>query len=121
MTRTDSPLRGGRRGVFLVQAMVLVMILAIVAAGMLWLNFGRHVLISRANAAESDQQLAAAVQGQVMACLDGSTYGSADCSQGTLDGLLKACSIPATIGGKTWSISTNNQPGSCQFNITIND
>jgi hypothetical protein len=114
-------MRGGRRGVFLVQAMVLVMILAIVAAGMLWLSFGRHVLISRANAAESDQQLAAGVQSQVQACLDGTTYGSTDCSQGTLNNLLSNCGLPATIGGKTWSASTNNQPGSCTFNITIND
>jgi hypothetical protein len=119
MTRTEPRRRGSRRGIFLVQTMVLVLILAIVATGMLWVSFGRHILISRANAAESDQQLAAGVQSQVQACLDGTTYGSVNCA---IPAAAAAC-FPASIGGKTVKVSSpsSKSPPNCQLSVTVVD
>jgi hypothetical protein len=96
----------------------MVMILAIVAATMLWLSFGRHVLLSRANESESDQQLALGIQSQVQACLDGTIYGKTDCS---VPAAAAAC-FPANIAGKSVQISSplGNWPN-CQLSITIND
>ena len=83
--------------------MVLVIILAIVAAGMLWLSLGRHVIIGRANESESNQQLALGVQSQVQACFDGTTYGQTDC---TVPPSAQAClashSLPASPNGGVW-------------------
>jgi len=97
--------------------MVLVMILALVATGMLWLSFGRHVILTRANASESDQQLALGVQSQVQACLDGTAYGSEDCS---VPAAAKAC-FPATIAGRSVQVLSAGTPPNCQLSVIVND
>ena len=118
MTRTESRfLWRRRRGLFLLQTMVLVMILALVATGMLWLSFGRHVILTRANVLESDQHLALGVQSQVQACLDGTAYGSADCS---VPAAAKAC-FPATIAGRSVQVLSAGTPPNCQLKVTVND
>lgn len=96
--------------------MVLVMILAIVAAGMLWLSFGRHVLLSRANASESNQQLAAGVQSQVLACLDlnATTYGTSDCT------VPNACLV-TSIAGVNVTVSSVGSAPNCQLTFTVSD
>jgi hypothetical protein len=117
MTRIDTRLRRRRRGIFLLQTLVLVLILAIVSTGMLWVSFGRHILISRANEAESDQQLAAGAQSQVLACLDQTTFGSVDCR---VPRAAAAC-FPASIAGKKVQVSSSGAPPNCQLSVTIND
>ena len=97
--------------------MVLVMILAIVAAGMLRLSFGRQVLLNRANESESYQQLAAGVQSQAQACLDGTTYGQTDCGMPA----AAAVCFPASIGGKTVQVSSLGTWPNCQLSVTVND
>jgi hypothetical protein len=97
--------------------MVMVMIMAIVATGMLWLSFGRHVLLSRANESESNEQLAAGAQSLVQACLDGTTYGSAGCS---VPPAAVAC-FPSSIAGKSVQVSSLGSPPNCQLSITVND
>ncbi|MCX5795198.1 MAG: hypothetical protein NTY77_06885 [Elusimicrobia bacterium] len=113
MTRTESR----RRGIFLLQTMVLVMIMGIVASGMLWLSFGRHVLLSRANESESSQHLASGVQSLVQACLEGTTYGITDCR---VPHAAAAC-FPSSIAGKSVQVSSLGAPPNCQLSVTVND
>jgi hypothetical protein len=117
MTRTERRSRRPRRGVFLVQAMVLVMILAITATGMLWLSFGRRVLISRADESESSQQLASGAQSLAQACLDGTTYGRTDCS---VPPAAAAC-FPSAISGRSVSITASGAPPRCRLQVIVSD
>ena len=95
----------------------MVMILAIVATGILWMSFSRHVLLSRANESESNQQLAAGAQSQVMACLDGTDYGKPDCS---LPASAVAC-FPASVESRTVSVTSSGSPPNCQVAVTVNE
>ena len=118
MTRTESRFpRGRRRGLFLLQTMVLVMILAIVATGMLSLSFGRHVLLSRANESESDHQLAAGAQSLVQACLDGTNFGKTNCH---VPHAATGC-FPSSIAGKSVRVLSSGYPPYCQLSVTVND
>jgi len=97
--------------------MVLTMILAIVATGMLWLSTGRHVLLSRANSSESNQQLAVGVGSLVQACLDGTTYAQTDCS---VPAAASAC-FPSSIAGKSVQVASSGNWPDCRLSVTVND
>lgn len=94
----------------------MIVILAIVGTGMLWLGFGRHVLLSRANTSESSQQLALGVLSLAQACLQDTGYGNADCSLPPLAGC-----VPASVGGRSVSVSSAGSPPDCRLSVTVGD
>lgn len=116
MTRTEGH-RRRRRGFFLVQAVVQVVILAIVGAGMLWLGLGRHILLSRANESETGQQLASGAQSLVLACLDATDFGSSDCG---LPAAAVAC-FPASVAGRGVTVAAAGTAPDCRVTIRINE
>jgi hypothetical protein len=97
--------------------MVLVMILAVVAAGMLWLSSGRHFLVSRANESESGQQLVSGAQSLVLACLEGTTYGTVSCG---LPGAAVSC-FPSSVAGRSVLVTSAGSPPNCRLSVTVND
>ncbi|MDD5656973.1 MAG: hypothetical protein PHF00_06930, partial [Elusimicrobia bacterium] len=73
-------------------ALMMIVFLGIIAALILRLSFGRHIMVSRANASENMRQLGLAVQSQAAACLEGTNFGGGACDLGA----AAAC-MPASI------------------------
>ena len=109
---------GKRRGSFLAQTMVLVVLMALVGTIFLRLTFGRHVAVTRANDSNVKRQLGLAVESRIYSCLETTTY-----NQPGGDCVIPAACNPAAIDGKSVTVrSLGSAPPNCDpIEITIGD
>ena len=114
--RAPSRLLGRRPGVFLIQAMVFVVLMALMATLVLWVSLGRHMLVHRANVSDSQKHLAMGVESQVQACLEGTLFGRTNCSLPA-----SAECRPMEIGGRTVTVSASGDPPDCRLQIKVAD
>ncbi|OGR58018.1 MAG: hypothetical protein A2X36_16350 [Elusimicrobia bacterium GWA2_69_24] len=104
------------KGGFLVQAMIMVVLLALIGTGLIQIIFGRRILLRKANAADAFRQRAFGIESQVRACLDATDFGYKNCSLAA----APTC-IPAAIGGKSVTVTAGGSPPACTLNTRIGD
>lgn len=103
------------RGSVLPQAMVLILLLALMAASLLKVNLGRHVTVHKANSSTSARLLAESVRHQAYACLEGTDFGVKSC-------LLSGVScLPKNIEGRKVQLKGKGSPPNCRLEILLED
>lgn len=108
----------GRRGVILLQALVLVMLVALVAVAVVECVFGRFMVVHRVNDAAAKRELARGLQSRVDACLAESSFGdsAALCDLGP----YRSC-IPRVIEGHPASVTASWSGGRCALSLSVED
>ena len=110
------------RGSFLLQALVLIFILALMAAMMLELVFGRTVAVAKMSSTQGTDFVTQTAQNMAYSCLAGSAVPVENsCSNADLQSALGACGYPASIQGRGVSVSIGASGGLCQLRFSIAD
>jgi hypothetical protein len=106
----------GERGSFLAEAMVVVVLLALIASMTLRLAFSRRVVASRADDEAAGRQRALGVESQMTACLEGTDFGRTTCALPASSGCP-----PASIDGKAVTVTASGVPPACRLHISVED
>lgn len=108
--------RINERGSFLAEAMVVVVLLALIATMTLKLAFLRKVAAHRADESAAGRQRVLGVESHMNACLEGSDFGRTSCALPAVPG----CPM-AQIDGKSVTVTTSGSPPDCRLNISVED
>lgn len=109
----------GRRGVYLLQTVVFVIILAMAVSVLMHLSLGRFVVSGRMEEGQRARSVARAVESRVQACLSGSSYGSPSCA---LTAAQQTCiPTPTTIDGRAVTVTGSGTSPNCNISIDVGD
>ena len=108
------------RGIFLLQVVILVLLLGYMTSMLFRMTLGRHVAVHKVNTTTTTRFLMQAVESQVQACLEGSSFGRTTCS------LPSGC-LPSTVQdpktGKIRAVSVRSSGSApnCRLDMEISD
>lgn len=115
----------GERGSFLVQALVLVVLLALISSATVQFTLGRATVVGRVSSTEDLRSLGQSAESLLLACLEGTglDQGPAGCSQVALEAALSACKFPKTLGpdARPVSVRVARSSPSCQLQVQVLD
>lgn len=105
-------MRNNRRGSFMMQALLIVAVIALVSSLLLKLAYGRRVTAHRANESQAGRQRLLGVESYLNACLEGTGFGQSHCS-------LPAGCPPAELDGRQVRATASGTAPNCALNISV--
>jgi hypothetical protein len=105
-----------RAGAILLQAIVMIMLLALIASAMIRCLFARALVVHRAQELDSGRQLARAAESQIYACLDGTSFGA---DRASCDVSAHRACLPSELDGHAVSVSASWSGGDCALSVSI--
>lgn len=110
-------MRRGEKGMFLVQAMVLLVLLAVLSGMMVRMNLSRHLGAAKRQSSRQDSHSGLGALAQFQACVAGSDFGRGTCA---LTAAQSAC-WSSTVGSSAVSISVSGTAPDCEVTIRAGD
>ncbi|MBI3299211.1 MAG: hypothetical protein HYZ75_13665 [Elusimicrobia bacterium] len=107
--------RRGERGAFLTQAVVFVLLLALLASLAIRLTYARHVFVHKARSGASARAAAEAAEAYALACLANTAFGRDHCS------LASITCLPASVAGRSLRWSASGSPPQCRLETQVGD
>jgi hypothetical protein len=113
----------GRRGSFLMQAVVMVAILGLIVTGLIKMSMGRHVMSYRLTSSQQTRQLAKGLEARALSCLQGSGAGETSCAAaGGVNGCFaQAQNAFRAATGRNARIQFSGTFPSCTLAIEVDD
>jgi hypothetical protein len=110
------------RGSFIMQALVMVLLLAIIATGVMQMTMGRYTMARRVTSAEEAKQIAKELHSRATACLL-DTGAEQNCA---VNGTTQACFNQAIAdvlqsSGRAARITFSGAPLACDLQVEVDD
>ncbi|HVE12649.1 MAG TPA: hypothetical protein VNI01_04590 [Elusimicrobiota bacterium] len=105
-----------RRGLFLVQTVVMVMLFAVIAGLVMELALGRATVVGKVSSQQLNRFTAKAAESKVLRCLEGTSVGASTCAPGS----ASAC-FPTEVNGQKVTVTISGTAPACAINISVQD